>query len=360
MISVRVAADPPYEVRIGRGLLGEVAGAAGRFSNCAVLTDAVVAPLYLGRIGIPAERSWTIPAGEASKSFPVLERVLEFLAEKDLDRGSCLVALGGGVVGDLGGLAASLYMRGIAVLHAPTTLLAQVDSSVGGKTAVDLAAGKNLAGTFHPPAEVIADTSTLATLPDREFRSGLGEVVKSALIEGEDALAALEREKTTILARDPDRLAEVVGRCVRLKARIVARDPKEKGPRKALNLGHTFAHAIERASEYGSVPHGVAVAVGISAALRASRELGLLADVALPRRVDRILSDLGLPRDLATLRAAYPEVPDAATIADAMRHDKKGRAGEPRFVLPKSAGAVEIDVALEPARVEALIASSST
>jgi 3-dehydroquinate synthase len=355
LISVRVAADPPYEVRIGRGLLGEVAGATARFSRSVVLTDAVVAPLYLGRLG-PA---WTIPAGETSKSFRELERVLEFMAKQDLDRSSCLVALGGGVVGDLGGLAASLYMRGIAVVQVPTTLLAQVDASVGGKTAVDLSAGKNLAGTFHQPVAVLADTETLASLPDREFRSGLGEVVKSAVIEGEAALAALEREKAAILARDPGALAEVVERCVRLKAGIVARDPREKGPRKVLNLGHTFAHAIERASGYGTVPHGVAVAVGVSTALRASRELGLLADAALPGRVDRILLDLGLPRDIASLRTAHPMVPEASRIAAAMRHDKKGAAGEPRFVLPKSAGALEIDVALDPVRVEALIASSS-
>jgi len=300
-----------------------------------------------------------VPAGERSKSLATLERVLEFMAESDLDRGSCLVGLGGGVVGDLAGLAASLYMRGIAVVQAPTTLLAQVDASVGGKNGVDLAAGKNLAGTFHQPAAVIADVHVLSTLPEIEFRSGLGEVVKSALIEGETALAALERSSPKVLARDPDALEEVVARCVGLKAAIVARDPRESGERKVLNLGHTFAHAIERASGYGAVPHGAAVAAGISLALRASRESGLLEDPALPARIERLLQALGLPRDLAALRSMHPEVPDAGRIARAMRHDKKGVAGVPRFVLPRAAGRIEVGVEIAEAAIPQLLATSS-
>jgi 3-dehydroquinate synthase len=344
--SVRVATDPPYEVRIGRGLLREVVSQTARFSARAVLTDEVVGPLYLARLEGLTARAHAVPAGEGSKRFAVLERVLDFMAASDLDRGACLVALGGGVVGDLGGLAASLYMRGIAFAQVPTTLLAQVDASVGGKTAVDLAAGKNLAGTFHQPAVVLADTDTLATLPDVEFRSGLGEVVKSALLDGDAALAALEGAVPALLARDPDVLADVVARCVRTKAAIVARDPGEHGERKILNLGHTFAHAIERAAGYGAVPHGLAVATGLALALRASERAGILADAALPGRIDRLLRGLALPHDLVALRAAYPAVPDEARIAAAMRHDKKGVAGRPRFVLPKRAGAIEIDVEL--------------
>jgi 3-dehydroquinate synthase len=356
--TVRVATDPPYEVRVGRGLLSEVSTETARFTRRAVLTDDVVAPLHLARLGLVAVPSMLIPAGEASKSFPVLERVLDFMAASDLDRSACLVALGGGVVGDLGGLAAALYMRGIAVVQLPTTLLAQVDASVGGKTAVDLAAGKNLAGTVHQPALVLADTDTLATLPDRELRSGLGEVVKSALIEGEAALALLERESAAIVAREPDVLGEIILRCVRLKAAIVARDPSEKSERKVLNLGHTFAHAIERSAGYGAVPHGIAVAVGLTLALRASLEIGLLADAALPVRVDRILLGLGLPRDLASLRAEHPGLPDASRIAAAMRHDKKGVTGTPRFVLPREAGRIEIDVEVDGARIAELLARS--
>jgi len=292
--------------------------------------------------------SMAVPAGEASKRFATLERVLEFLAASDLDRSSCVVALGGGVVGDLAGLAASLYMRGIAVAQVPTTLLAQVDASVGGKTAVDLAAGKNLAGTFHQPAVVLADPETLATLPEVEFRSGLGEVIKSALLEGESALAELEGSLAAITRRDPDALAPIVERCVRMKAGIVERDPREKNERKQLNLGHTFAHGIERAAGYGAVPHGLAVAVGIVLALRAGRAVGLLADADLPERVDRLLGGLGMPRDLRSLREACGARLPAEEILAGMRHDKKGAAGSPRLVLPRAAGRVEIDVEVEP------------
>jgi 3-dehydroquinate synthase len=347
---VRVATDPPYEVRIGRGVLGSIAAETARFSRLAVLTDATVAALHLAkldRLGAPA---LAVPAGERSKRIATLERVLEFLAASDLDRRSCLVALGGGVVGDLGGLAASLYMRGIACVQAPTTLLAQVDASVGGKTAVDLDAGKNLAGTFHQPAAVLADTETLATLPDVEIRSGLGEVVKSALIEGEDALLALERAAAAIRAREPGVFDAVVERCVRLKAEIVRRDPRESGERKALNLGHTFAHAIERTAGY-SVPHGLAVAVGLGASLRAARAVGRLEDGGLPERVERLLADLDLPRTLAELRRAHPVLPGAAEVVAAMRHDKKGQAGRPRFVVPRKAGGIDLDVEIDPDRV---------
>lgn len=358
MKTVRVATDPPYDVRIGRGLLGDVAAETVRYSRRAVLTDDIVAPLYLARLGLVAVPSMTVRAGEVSKSFPVLERVLEFMAASDLDRGSCLIALGGGVVGDLGGLAASLYMRGIPVVQVPTTLLAQVDASVGGKTAVDLAAGKNLAGSFHQPTAVFADTEALATLADLEFRSGLGEVVKSALIEGEEALVALERAVSGIRARDPDVMTGIVARCVALKAAIVARDPMEKGERKQLNLGHTFSHAIEQAAGYGAVPHGVAVAVGLVLALRTSREVGLLSDAALPKRIQDLLQRLGLPRDLESLRATHAGVPDSPRIIAAMRHDKKGAAGQPRFVLPAAAGKLEVDVPVNEARIPGLLASS--
>jgi 3-dehydroquinate synthase len=342
---VRVATEPPYEVRIGRGVLRGLAEETARFTRLAVLTDDVVGPLHFAKLAELRAPSLAVPSGEGSKRFASLERVLEFLAQSDLDRGSCLVALGGGVVGDLGGLAASLYMRGIACVQAPTTLLAQVDASVGGKTAVDLEAGKNLAGTFHQPAAVFADTETLATLPEVEIRSGLGEVVKSALIEGEEALAALERAAPAIRARELGVFDAIVERCVRLKAEIVRRDPRETGERKTLNLGHTFAHAIERAAGYGRIPHGIAVAVGISMALRGSRVCGRLEDEALPARIDRLFEDLGLPG------GDLPDLPGTAEILAAMRHDKKGSTGKPRFVLPRSAGNIEFDVAIDAERL---------
>ena len=356
MRTVRVATDPAYEVRIGRGILGEVARSTSGYSKRAVVTDDRVAALHLGRLAELGAPSLAVPAGEGSKRIATLERVLEFLAASDLDRSSCVVALGGGVVGDLAGLAASLYMRGIAVVQAPTTLLAQVDASVGGKTAVDLEAGKNLAGTFHQPAMVLADTETLATLPEVEYRSGLGEVVKSALIEGEAALAGLERSLAAITERDPDALAEVVERCVRLKAGIVERDPRERGERKKLNLGHTFAHAIERAAGYGTVPHGVAVAVGIVLALETSRSIGLLADPALPERTKVLLRALGMPNDLRTLREASGARLSQEELLAGMRHDKKGAAGSPRLVLPRRAGTIDFDVQVEPGRIAAVLA----
>jgi len=353
--TVRVATDPAYEVRIGRGMLREVARSTSTYSARAVITDDRVAELHLAGLEGLGAPVMAVPAGESSKRFATLERVLEFLAASDLDRASCVVALGGGVVGDLAGMAASLYMRGIAVVQVPTTLLAQVDASVGGKTAVDLATGKNLAGTFHQPAAVLADTATLATLPEVEYASGLGEVLKSALIEGETALAGLEERLEAIRGRDPDVLAEVVERCVRLKAGIVERDPRERGERKRLNLGHTFAHAIEQAAGYGTVPHGVAVGVGVALALRTSRAIGLLADPELPDRTDRLLRALGMPHDLETLRGAFRVRFSAEEILAAMRHDKKGAAGRPRLVLPRAPGEIEIDVEVEERRLGSVL-----
>lgn len=347
MRTVHVATDPAYEVRIGRGILCEVGRATSKYGQRAVVTDDRVATLHLARLGLDAP-SLAVPAGEGSKRFATLERVLEFLAASDLDRSSCVIALGGGVVGDLAGLAASLYMRGIAVAQVPTTLLAQVDASVGGKTAVDLEAGKNLAGTFHQPVLVLADPETLSTLPEAEYRSGLGEVVKSALIEGEPTLAWLERNSAAAVRRDPDALEEVVARCVQTKARIVVGDPTERGQRKALNLGHTFAHAIERAAGYGRVPHGIAVAVGLALALRTSQKTSLLDDVTLPERLGALLAALELPSDLGSLRSATGARLEPGELLAGMRHDKKGAAGRPRLVLPRAAGRIEIDVEVDP------------
>jgi 3-dehydroquinate synthase len=333
-----------YEVRVGHDLLGSVAAATDGYSKVLLLSDENVAPLYAGRLGLDDAARCVVAAGEASKSFRTLEAVLDAAAEAGLDRDGVIVALGGGVVGDLGGLAASLYMRGIACVQVPTTLLAQVDSSVGGKTAVNLRAGKNLAGTFHPPALVVADTATLATLSADEFRSGLGEVVKTALIDGEGALAALERDASALVARDPDLLADVVARCVVTKAAIVARDPRESGERKILNLGHTFAHAIERSAGYGRVPHGIAVGVGVALAARTSRAIGVLEDTGLERRIERLLRALDLPHGLDELRATYALTLAARDLGDAMRLDKKNRVGAIRLVLPVAVGKVVLDV----------------
>ena len=287
-----------------------------------------------------------VPSGEAAKDWETLELILSCMAHEQLDRGSIALALGGGSTLDVAGLAASLYMRGIRSVYCPTTLLAMVDASVGGKTAINLAEGKNLVGTFHQPSAVLADTRTLATLPDAEWRSGLGEVVKAALVEGEELLTLVERNAAALAARDLAAVEPVIAACVRSKARVVASDERESGPRKALNLGHTFAHALEKVAGFGALPHGVAVACGLALALQASERAGLLEDPSLRARVDSLLRTLQLPRSLGELRMHHGALP-ARELLSAMRHDKKARSGVPGFVLPRRAGALELSVALD-------------
>jgi 3-dehydroquinate synthase len=345
-IAIQVETEPRYEVLVGRGLLAEAARRSADYSSRALLSDTNVAPLYAGALGLPEEtRAHLVAPGESSKTLAELERTLEFLARTGLDRRSCLLVLGGGVVGDLGGLAAALYMRGIAFVQLPTTLLAQVDSSVGGKTAVNLESGKNLAGVFRQPALVLADTATLATLDAEEFRAGLGEVLKTALVSGEALLARLETARGELVARDPDLLAEIVAACVRVKAGIVARDPTEQGERAQLNLGHTFAHAIESVAGYGAIPHGVAVGTGLALALRLAARLELLRDPGLPGRVTALLGAFGMPATLPALRARYHAMLEPSGLARSMRMDKKSLSGRPRFVVPRAPG--ELALGLE-------------
>ena len=354
---IAVAGRRPYDVVVGPGALAELDRALSADAPAAVLSDANVERFLAARLGRSARLPrLAVAPGEGSKSFATLERVLDFLVAAGLDRRSTLVAFGGGVVGDLGGLAAALYMRGIACVQCPTTLLAQVDSSVGGKTAVNLASGKNLAGAFHPPRLVLADTATLATLPEAELSSGLGEVVKTALIGDAELLGTLEREGATLLARDADLLAEVVARCVAVKAAIVARDEEDRGPRKLLNLGHTFAHAIEQAAGPGLVPHGVAVGVGLALALEASARTGLLREPELVARVRALLGTLGLSASLAELRQRYRVRLAPAELRAGMRHDKKGAAGRPAFVLVQGVRQLRQDVRLEDDLLDALLA----
>ena len=357
LVRVEVEVAPAYSVHIGAGAL-EFARA--QFANerpRVLISDARVHQLHGLALDPNSEaKLLQLPEGESAKDLAHLARTLETLAQHGLDRRACLWTLGGGAVLDLGGLAAALYMRGIAVVHCPTTLLAQVDASVGGKTAVNLAAGKNLAGVFHQPRAVYADTRVLATLDESEYRSGLGEVLKTALIEGEDMFALIEHEAGRLAARDLGLLDEVVAGCVRTKARIVASDPLESGARKALNLGHTFAHAIEHSAGFGRVPHGVAVGVGIAIALRAARELGLLEDRELEARVQRLLSKLNLPPDLPSLRSLLGKSLAARELVGAMRHDKKSRAGELQLVLPRAAGRLDLAVSVDGALVESWLA----
>jgi len=355
-VRIQVATRTPYEVRVGPGALGELERALPGDRPCALLSDENVARLHGSRLGTLSRRpGLAFPPGEDSKSFSVLERVLDFMVQAGLDRHSTLVAFGGGVVGDLGVLAAALFMRGIPVIQCPTTLLAQVDSSVGGKTAVNLQAGKNLAGVFHQPALVLADTEVLATLPEEELRSGLGEVVKTALIGDPGLLDLLERQSAAALVGDPALLEDVVARCVRVKAGVVARDPEEQGERRTLNLGHTFAHGIEQAAGFGRIPHGIAVAVGLRLAVAASAAAGRLEDTGLARRLEALLGHLGLPSSLAELRGRYGVPLTPHELEAGMRHDKKGTAARPAFVGIRGPGAVEARLELDPERVQELL-----
>jgi 3-dehydroquinate synthase len=321
-------------------------------SACAVLADPRASALHATRLrGFERVPRLELPAGEAAKGLDVLARALKFFAANGLDRGALIVTFGGGATCDLGGFAASVYMRGIDVVHCPTTLLAQVDASVGGKTAINLPAGKNLAGTFHQPRAAFADTAVLATLDEAELRSGLGEVVKSALLAPPGLFERLESNVAALLARDVETLADVVASCVRVKAGIVAIDERDFGARKVLNLGHTFAHAIERVAGFGTIPHGVAVAAGLTLALETSRAVGLLEDRELPARVAELLARLGLPSSLAELRVSTRLALEPDALLAAMKLDKKSRASQPRLVLPRAIGSLEIDVAVERAQI---------
>jgi 3-dehydroquinate synthase len=259
----------------------------------------------------------------------VAGEVLEALAETGLDRSDIVVALGGGVVGDLVGFSAATYLRGVRFVQIPTTLLAQVDSSVGGKTGVDLRAGKNLAGAFKQPMLVVADTDSLLSLPEAEWRSGLAEIAKSAVIDGEGFLRWLEANATQLLARDPVAVEEAVRRCVVFKSSIVSADEKEAGVRECLNYGHTLGHAVENVAGYGVIPHGLAVAEGMRFAVRLAVEVAGASREFVDRQ-DSVLEALGLP----ALTSAWP----VSTLLTAMRSDKKARSGSVRFVLAASPG----------------------
>jgi 3-dehydroquinate synthase len=323
---------------VGSGLI-ERAGALVTESTgakrIALVTDENVAKLIgmkvdvsLARTGLITE-SMTIPAGEASKSWQLAGQLVEELATAGLSRTDAVVALGGGVVGDLAGFAAAVYQRGVTFVQIPTTLLAMVDSSVGGKTAVDLRAGKNLAGAFKQPAVVIADVDVLATLPDSEWRSGLAEVAKSAVLDGDEFLEWLEGNAPALLDREPAIVSEAIVRCVRFKAGIVARDEKEEGPRECLNYGHTFGHGLESALGYGTISHGAAVAEGMRFAARVSVEAGD-ASTEFVKRQDRLLDALGL----TTLEVHAPP----GRLLDLMRADKKSRDRVVRMVLVDGPG----------------------
>ena len=340
METVTVAlADRSYPILIGSGLLRSASEMARLIParDLLLVSNTTVAPLYAAtlhatlRASLPERRivDVILPDGERHKTLDMVARMLDVLVANRFGRDCCVLALGGGVVGDTAGFAAACYQRGVDFLQLPTTLLAQVDSSVGGKTGVNHAGGKNLIGAFHQPRAVIADTDTLATLPARQLRAGLAEVIKYGLIVDAAFFAWLEANISAFLARDTDALSYAIRRCCEIKAAIVRRDERETGDRALLNLGHTFGHAIEAATEYRSWLHGEAVAAGMYMAALASHSAGWL-DAASLARVRALLLRAGLP-----LAAREVSANEALAL---MRMDKKVKAGQLRLVLLKGIG----------------------
>jgi len=332
-----------YDIKIAPGLIDRFGRECARVklgSRCAIITDTNVGKRYAKAVFNSLATAGFSPSliivqpGEAAKSLKTVQSCYDQLAVHRLERKSFIVALGGGVVGDLAGFLAATYLRGIAFVQVPTTLLAQVDSSVGGKVGVNLNAGKNLVGAFYQPRLVACDLDTLKTLPDREFRAGLAEVIKYGIIYDAKLFAQIERDLHKLLKREAKMLAAVVARCCEIKAAVVGKDETEGGPRAILNFGHTVGHAIEAVSGYGRFLHGEAIAIGQVAVARISRSLLGLPERDLERIV-RLFRHVGLPTAVRLRSGQRPK------LFAAMRLDKKVSGGEIKFVLARKIGRVE-------------------
>ena len=344
-----------YPIHIGRGLLdrGDLfLPFLGRARKLAIVSNETVAPLYLetlraglARVGVES-LPIVLPDGEVYKEWQTLNTIFDALLRGHCERSTPLIALGGGVVGDMGGFAAASYQRGIPFIQVPTTLLAQVDSSVGGKTAINHPLGKNMIGAFHQPRLVLADTGTLETLPAREFSAGLAEVIKCSLIRDAAFFDWLEQNIEALRALDAEALAFAIERACRNKAEVVVADETEQGERALLNLGHTFGHAIETGQGYGQWLHGEAVAVGTMMAAELSCRLGWL-DRDAVMRIESLFERAGLP--------VYGPVMDASRYLELMAHDKKAQGGRLRFVLLRGIGQGVLAEDVEPKDVAAAI-----
>ncbi|HVZ92544.1 MAG TPA: 3-dehydroquinate synthase [Rhizomicrobium sp.] len=342
-----------YGIHVGPGLLARSGALLKPFvrGRAAIVSDFTVAELYrqplvdcFERVGVETA-SVILPPGEGSKNFRTLETLCSALIKAGVDRDGLVIALGGGVIGDLAGFAASILKRGVAVAQLPTTLLAQVDSAIGGKTAIDTAEGKNLVGAFHQPCAVIADTDTLKTLPRRELLGGYAEVVKYAAIGDLSFFEWLEANAAAALSGDGVALARMVARAAGMKARIVSRDERETGERALLNFGHTFGHALEAATGYsGRLSHGEGVAVGMALAFRLSAALGLCAGQESERFV-RHLKALGLPTSIAEIEGPRPSPEE---LIARMAYDKKNRGGRINFILAREIGSAFRSEAVSP------------
>jgi len=352
--------DRSYPIHIGPGLLaaGERIAEVLPAPRAVLVTNETVGPLYraslqeaLAGAGVSLLTTVEVPDGEAYKTLATLESVYDALLAARADRQTAVIALGGGVIGDLAGFAAATYQRGVPFVQVPTTLLAQVDASVGGKTAVNHPRGKNMIGAFYQPRVVVADTDTLDTLPDRELRAGFAEVVKYGVIRDAAFFEELEQQAGAILGRDPTALAEAVYRSCRNKAEVVAADEREAGQRALLNLGHTFAHAIETGTGYSAWLHGEAVSAGMVMAAEASHRIGLLPGEALTR-IRTLLDRAGLP-------VAGPADLPVERYLELMGVDKKAEGGRVRYVLLEDIGRAFVSAEVPEEVIRAAIAACS-
>ncbi len=353
-------ADADYDILIGTDLCdGAATFAAEKYRPhaCTIVTDSNVAPLHADKVAAALQKVGieplvcVIPAGEEHKNIQTLQHIWDFLLQHRWERRMPIFALGGGVVGDMAGFAAATVLRGVPLIQMPTSLLAAVDASVGGKTGIDHAMGKNLLGTFHHASLVVADVNLISTLPRRELQSGLAECIKHAVIADANMFAWLERHLPQILHFDPASLAELIFQNVSVKANIVAQDPYEKSIRAHLNFGHTFGHALEKVVGYDKLPHGYAVALGMLAATRLSIGLGRCEPQLLPR-LEHLIRAAGLPMTV--------EGYDPRAVLSAMYSDKKVASAKLRLILPVKLGQVTIASDVPEASVIDAIATVTT
>lgn len=350
--------DRSYPIFIGANLLENADLLLPHIGSgrVVIVTNEIVAPIYLERVQLQFGRQFgsaiVLPDGEATKNLDTIGQIYDHLLQGKYDRKTTLVALGGGVVGDITGFAAATFQRGVNFLQIPTTLLAQVDSSVGGKTGVNHALGKNMIGSFYQPKCVVADTAVLRSLPEREVRAGLAEVLKYGLINNPEFFAWLAHNSTELLELDNACISEAIKICCEAKANIVAQDEKESGIRALLNLGHTFGHAIETASGYGVWLHGETVAMGMVMAADLSKRLGWLSSAEAVQIREVLEKNFGMP----------VEPPADITVAqylDLMSSDKKAELGKLRFILLKAIGEAAIEGGVENAMLESTLTAGS-
>jgi 3-dehydroquinate synthase len=348
-----------YDIKIAPGLIDRFGRECVRLklgARCAIITDINVGKRYAKAVFNSLATAGFSPVliivqpGEAAKSLKTVQSCYDQLAAHRLERKSFIIALGGGVVGDLAGFLAATYLRGIAFVQVPTTLLAQVDSSVGGKVGFNLKAGKNLVGAFYQPKLVLCDLDTLKTLPDREFRAGLAEVIKYGIIYDAKLFGQIERDLPKLLKREPKMLAAVVARCCEIKAEVVGRDETDGGPRAILNFGHTVGHAIENISGYGKFLHGEAISIGQVVAAKLSREILGLPERDL-ERIQNLFQRAGLPLKIRLHSSKRQK------LLNAMRLDKKVSGGEIKFVLAKTIGKVVWGERVPQSLIEGVLAT---